>query len=64
GDADVLYRANLWLRTATRVLVRVGTFEAREFAKLRRRAGTLPWERFIDPSRPLSISAAQSGSRL
>ncbi len=64
GDADVLYRANLWLRTATRVLVRVGTVEAREFAKLRRRASTLPWERFIDPSRPVTISASQSGSRL
>ena len=24
GDREVLYRANLWLRTATRVLVRVG----------------------------------------
>jgi putative N6-adenine-specific DNA methylase len=64
GDVDLLYRANLWLRTATRVLVRVGSFEAREFAKLRRRAGTLPWERFIDPARPITVSAAQSGSRL
>jgi len=64
GDADVLYRANLWLRTATRILVRVGSFEAREFAKLRRRAGTLPWERFVDPSRPVTVSAAQTGSRL
>lgn len=64
GELDVLYRANLWLRTATRVLVRVGQFEAREFAKLRRRAGTLPWERFLDGKRPLAISASQSGSRL
>ena len=64
GDRDVLYRANLWLRTATRILVRVGSFEAREFAKLRRRAGTLPWERFVDPGRPVTVSAAQSGSRL
>ena len=64
GDPDVLYRANLWLRTATRILVRVGSFEAREFAKMRRRAGTLPWERFVDPARPVTISASQSGSRL
>jgi putative N6-adenine-specific DNA methylase len=64
GDLDVLYRANLWLRTATRILVRVGTFEAREFAKMRRRAGTLPWERFLDAARPVTVSAAQSGSRL
>jgi putative N6-adenine-specific DNA methylase len=64
GDVDVLYRANLWLRTATRVLVRIGSFEAREFAKMRRRAGTLPWERFVDASRPVTVAAAQSGSRL
>ena len=64
GDAELLYRANLWLRTATRVLVRVGRFEAREFAKMRRRASTLPWERFLDGKRPIAVSAAQSGSRL
>lgn len=64
GDRDLLYRANLWLRTATRILVRIGTVEAREFAKLRRRAGTLPWERFLDPARPVAVSASQSGSRL
>lgn len=64
GDRDVLYRANLWLRTATRVLVRVGRLEAREFAQLRRRGGTLPWERFLDGKRALAIAASQSRSRL
>jgi putative N6-adenine-specific DNA methylase len=64
GDLDVVYRANLWLRTATRVLVRVGSFEAREFAKLRHRAAALPWEPFVDPARPIAVSASQSGSRL
>lgn len=64
GDAAVMMRANLWLRTATRVLVRVGSFEAREFSKMRHRAASLPWERFVDPSRPVTLSAAQSGSRL
>jgi putative N6-adenine-specific DNA methylase len=64
GDLDVLYRANLWLRTATRVLVRVGELEAREFAKLRRRAAVLPWEHFVDASRPVALAAAQTGSRL
>jgi putative N6-adenine-specific DNA methylase len=64
GDLDVVYRANLWLRTATRVLVRIGSFEAREFAKLRHRAAALPWEPFVDAARPLAVSATQSGSRL
>jgi putative N6-adenine-specific DNA methylase len=64
GDRELLYRANLWLRTATRVLVRVGQFEAREFAKLRRRASTLPWEQFLDGKRAVAVNASQSGSRL
>ncbi|HEX4459754.1 MAG TPA: SAM-dependent methyltransferase [Polyangia bacterium] len=64
GDLDVLYRANLWLRTATRVLVRVGQLEAREFAKMRHRTASLPWERFIAPGAKVAIAASQSGSRL
>jgi putative N6-adenine-specific DNA methylase len=64
GDLDVLYRANLWLRTATRVLVRVGQLEAREFAKMRHRTAALPWERFIAAGAPVAITASQSGSRL
>jgi putative N6-adenine-specific DNA methylase len=64
GDLELVYRANLWLRTATRVLVRVGELEAREFAKLRRRASGLPWERFVDGKHPLELSASQAGSRL
>jgi putative N6-adenine-specific DNA methylase len=47
GDARDLYRANLWLRTATRVLVRVATFHAGSFAELERRAGRVPWGRFV-----------------
>jgi putative N6-adenine-specific DNA methylase len=31
---------------------------------MRRRAGTLPWERFVDATRPVTVAAAQSGSRL
>jgi putative N6-adenine-specific DNA methylase len=64
GDLEVVQRANLWLRTATRLLVRIGTVEAREFAKLRRRASALPWEPFLDGKQPLAVSASQSGCRL
>jgi putative N6-adenine-specific DNA methylase len=49
AEAEGLARANLWLRTATRVVVRLGELEARDFAKLRRRAAALPWERFFAP---------------
>ena len=34
GDETAVCRANLWLRTAERVLVRVGDFEALDFGTL------------------------------
>jgi TlyA family rRNA methyltransferase/putative hemolysin len=64
GPLAVCLRANLWLRTATRVLVRVGTVEAREFARLRRRASTLPWTRFLDGRTPIELHVSQARSRL
>jgi putative N6-adenine-specific DNA methylase len=64
GPLELVYRANLCLRTATRVLVRVGEVEAREFAQLRHRVAGLGWEHFVDGTRPVHVSAAQSGSRL
>ncbi|MFV0257850.1 MAG: class I SAM-dependent RNA methyltransferase [Acidimicrobiales bacterium] len=42
-----LYAANLWLRTATRVLVRLATFRATDFARLQERAAGLDWGRFL-----------------
>ena len=56
--------ANLWLRTATRVLARVGTAEAREFGKLRRRAAGLPWDRFVARNAAVAIRASTSRCRL
>ena len=51
GDARSLLRANLWLRTASRVVVRVARFEATAFHALERAAKQVPWERFVaDPS--------------
>jgi len=58
------YRANLWLRLATRVLARVGTVEAREFGKLRRRAAGLAWSPFIAPGARVAIRASTSRCRL
>ncbi|HET8633819.1 MAG TPA: class I SAM-dependent RNA methyltransferase [Gemmatimonadales bacterium] len=46
-DADGLARANLWLRTASRVLVRVAEFHAYSFAELERHARKMPWEDFL-----------------
>ena len=48
GGSSALYRANLWLRTATRVIARVGDFHARLFDELERHSRKLAWARFLD----------------
>lgn len=58
------YRANLWLRTANRVLVRLGRFHAIQFAELRRKAAILPWERYLTAGQPLAIRTTCHHSRL
>jgi putative N6-adenine-specific DNA methylase len=47
SDAEGLARANLWLRTATRVLVRVAEFHAHSFAELERHARKVSWDDFL-----------------
>lgn len=64
GPLAAGYDANLRSRIATRVLVRVGAVEAREFAPLRRRLAQLPFERFLTPQRELRIDASARGCRL
>jgi putative N6-adenine-specific DNA methylase len=47
GDARSVMRANLWLRTASRVLVRVARFHATAFYELEKRAKRIPWAQFL-----------------
>jgi putative N6-adenine-specific DNA methylase len=56
--------ANLHLRVASRVLLRLGRVEAREFAQLRRGLGRLPWEAFVPADLPVRITATTSRCRL
>jgi putative N6-adenine-specific DNA methylase len=64
GPPEVGYRANLILRTATRVLARVGEVTAREFGKLRHGIAALPWEALITPGRAIKVSTSASRCRL
>jgi putative N6-adenine-specific DNA methylase len=64
GDREAVWRANLWSRTATRILVRVGELEVTDFARLRRFVAGLPWERFIAGPVALDVSASARKSRL
>jgi putative N6-adenine-specific DNA methylase len=64
GSWQTLYRANLCLRTASRILLRLGLFEATRFSELRRKASHLAWERYIRPRQPVIVHAACHRSRL
>jgi len=65
GDLTALYRANLYLRTASRILARLGNFfYATTFLELQKRASRLPWERFLSPGQPLSMHVTCHNSKL
>jgi putative N6-adenine-specific DNA methylase len=64
GSLEVGMAANLHSRTATRILLRLGEVEARQFAELRRRMARLPLEEFVPAGRPLRVDAAASRCRL
>jgi len=64
GGLETLYRANLWLRTASRVLARVDEFEVRAFWELDKIARRLPWERFLVPGARVRLHVTCHKSRL
>lgn len=47
GDADAVCRANIFLRTAERVLICVGKFKALTYDELFENVKACPWEEFI-----------------
>jgi putative N6-adenine-specific DNA methylase len=61
--ADVR-RVNLWLRTASRVLVRIGEFRARTFFELERRAARVPWSMVVPAHRAVTLRVTARKSKL
>ncbi|MGH9889048.1 MAG: THUMP domain-containing class I SAM-dependent RNA methyltransferase, partial [bacterium] len=47
GSIETVARANLWLRTASRVVVRVAEFKAKAFFELELHAKKIEWARWI-----------------
>jgi Predicted N6-adenine-specific DNA methylase len=47
GTLESIAKANLWLRTASRVIVRVAEFRATAFFELELQAKKIPWTRFV-----------------
>jgi putative N6-adenine-specific DNA methylase len=64
ADRAGLYAANLHLRIASRVLVRIGAFHASAFHELERQAARLPWREFVASGRPVAFRVTSRKSRL
>ena len=47
ADRAAICRCNLWLRSADRVLLEMGSFEARDFGELFDRTTSLPWSDWL-----------------
>lgn len=59
-----LYAANLELRTAGRILVRIAEFPARAFYELERKAKRVPWSEFVTPGAPVRFRVTSRKSKL
>jgi len=61
--ADLLH-ANLWSRLATRVIVRLASFDARDFATLERQSARVPWSTLVAPGTSVRFRVTCRKSRL
>ncbi|MEI8371196.1 MAG: class I SAM-dependent RNA methyltransferase, partial [Planctomycetota bacterium] len=64
GDVADICRTNLWLRTADRILLRLDTFEARDFGQLFDRTRALPWEDWLAVEAEFPVSGRSVKSQL
>lgn len=60
GDEDAICRANVFLRTAERVLIKVGSFTATTFEELFQGTKSLEWEEFIPQDGKFWVAKAAS----
>ncbi|MVT00961.1 THUMP domain-containing class I SAM-dependent RNA methyltransferase [Devosia marina] len=64
GSWPDVWRANLMLRGATRVLARIASFRAMHLAQLDKRARKLPWSELLRPDVPVHVEASCKRSRI
>ncbi|MEG1576099.1 MAG: THUMP domain-containing protein, partial [Clostridium sp.] len=60
GDAEAICRANVFLRTAERVLLKVGSFKAVTFDELFEATKALPWEHYLPKDGKCWVKKASS----
>ncbi len=60
GDAEAICRANVFLRTAERILLKVGRFTAISFEELFQGTKNIPWEDYIPQDGKFWVAKASS----
>lgn len=64
GDERAIVRSNLWLRSADRVLVKLGEFQATEFEELFQQTKGIPWEEWIPADGKMIVTGTSVKSKL
>ncbi|HEV2123167.1 MAG TPA: THUMP domain-containing protein, partial [Chloroflexota bacterium] len=64
GPLDTVYHANLQLRTAHRVLLRIDDFLAQSYPALFDRVSRVPWELYLGFNKQYSLRVSAKTSRL
>ncbi len=64
GQLQDCYRANLHLRTASRILLRIDRFKASDFRQLEKKVAGIPWELYLPPKMLPDIHVTTKHCRL
>jgi len=64
GGWPEVWRANLWVRGASRILARIASFQVLHLAQLDKRAREVLWGDILNPDRPFRVEVACSKSRI
>lgn len=64
GDESAICKTNLWLRTADRVLLKMGEFKALSFEELFEQTKALPWEQWIPEDGEFPVDGKSVDSKL
>ena len=64
GRLEDCFQANLHLRTANRILMRITVFKATNFRQLERKAGDIAWELYLHTGSRLKVQVATRHCRL
>lgn len=64
ADKEGIVRSNLWLRTADRVLLKMGEFKATTFTELFEQTKALPWDEWIEKDGKFTVTGRSVKSTL